>query len=167
MTGSALLPVCQADLLLRHLVEPGGVQDEFRLEQRHRVCRHEPHGPEGGADPHIPAGGGSHLLHGPHLPALALRGGGLGEAQPGRVASRGRLPGRLDDDLLQTSLQPVRDAVHRNRFGRSLLAPPWRDALDSLVSRGLARLDDAGVTLTPDGEVLVEAVINTELDVAD
>jgi oxygen-independent coproporphyrinogen-3 oxidase len=61
----------------------------------------------------------------------------------------------------------VRDAVHRNRFGRSLLAPPWRDALDSLVSRGLARLDDAGVTLTPDGEVLVEAVINTELDVAD
>ena len=66
-----------------------------------------------------------------------------------------------------TSLQPVRDSVHRARFGRSLLTEPWRAPLDSLVSRGLAAVDDSGITLTPDGEVLVEAIINTELDIAD
>ncbi len=66
-----------------------------------------------------------------------------------------------------SSLQPLRDELHRARFpGRSLLAEPWRDAFESLAARGLATLDaGAGtVALTPDGEVLVEAIINTELD---
>lgn len=66
-----------------------------------------------------------------------------------------------------TSLQPVRDEIHRARFGRSLLTDPWRTPLESLVSRGLARLDDQGVTLTPTGEVLVEAIINTELNLPE
>jgi hypothetical protein len=38
---------------------------------------------------------------------------------------------------------------------RELLTEPWRTPLESLVSRGLARLDDQAVTLTPTGEVLV------------
>ncbi len=66
-----------------------------------------------------------------------------------------------------SSLQPLRDELHRERFpGRSLFAEPWRGAFASLSDRGLARVDaDAGtITLTPDGEVLVEAIINTELD---
>jgi oxygen-independent coproporphyrinogen-3 oxidase len=62
-------------------------------------------------------------------------------------------------------LQPLSDAVHRGRFGgRSLFADPWLGRFRSLADRGLATLDlDAGtVTLTPVGETLVEAVINTE-----
>lgn len=64
-----------------------------------------------------------------------------------------------------TSLRPVRDDVHRARHGRSLLTDPWRPHLDSLAARGLAHVDDQGIILTPAGEVLVEAIINTELDI--
>lgn len=68
-----------------------------------------------------------------------------------------------------STLRPVRDDLHRARFGRPLLTGPLRPALDSLAARGLATVDDAGGTLalTPDGEVLVEAIINTELDLPD
>ncbi len=64
-----------------------------------------------------------------------------------------------------STLRPLRDEVHRARFGalaaRRAVA---RRGSRSLAERGLARVDDAGVHLTPDGEVLVEAIINTELD---
>ena len=66
-----------------------------------------------------------------------------------------------------STLRPVRDDLHRARYGRSLLAPPWRAQWDALAARGLVHVDDTGVTLTPAGEVLVEAIINTELDLAD
>lgn len=66
-----------------------------------------------------------------------------------------------------STLRPVSEDLHRTRYGHSLLTTPWRPQLDSLVSRGLARVDDTGLTLTPSGEVLVEAIINTELDIAD
>ncbi|MCE7002833.1 radical SAM protein [Kibdelosporangium philippinense] len=62
-----------------------------------------------------------------------------------------------------STLQPVRNDVHRRRFGRDVQDGPWRDQLDSLVSRGLLVADDAGIRLTPDGEVLVEAIINADL----
>jgi oxygen-independent coproporphyrinogen-3 oxidase len=65
-----------------------------------------------------------------------------------------------------TTLQPLRDSVHGARFpGRSLFAEPWLGKLRSLADRGLVRLDsEAGtVKLTQAGEVLVEAVITTEL----
>jgi coproporphyrinogen III oxidase-like Fe-S oxidoreductase len=58
-----------------------------------------------------------------------------------------------------STLRPVRSDVHRERFGRPLPAE-W---FASLQARGLVTVDDTGVTLTPDGEVLVEAIINTEL----
>ncbi|QFU93402.1 radical SAM protein [Amycolatopsis sp. YIM 10] len=66
-----------------------------------------------------------------------------------------------------STLQPLDDGLHRSRFpGSSLFAEPWRAQFASLAERGLLRLDErAGrVELTPDGEVLVEAIINTELD---
>jgi oxygen-independent coproporphyrinogen-3 oxidase len=66
-----------------------------------------------------------------------------------------------------STLQPLRDEPHRARYGRSLLDGPWRPQFDALADRGLARVGDAGVTLTPDGEVLVEAIINTELHAAE
>ncbi|MFE0027793.1 radical SAM protein [Amycolatopsis sp. NPDC059021] len=64
-----------------------------------------------------------------------------------------------------TTLRPLDDALHRRRFGRSLFDEPWLSRFSALASRGLADLDPARgtVTLTPDGEVLVEAIINTEL----
>ncbi|WDZ83389.1 radical SAM protein [Micromonospora cathayae] len=65
-----------------------------------------------------------------------------------------------------TSLQPLRDDLHRQRFpGRSLFAAPWTDRFAGLADRGLVTLDPTAgtVTLTPVGEVLVEAVINTDL----
>lgn len=65
-----------------------------------------------------------------------------------------------------STLQPLSDRTHRDRFpGRSLFAPPWREAFAALAERGLVTADArAGtVSLTPVGEVLVEAVINTEL----
>lgn len=65
-----------------------------------------------------------------------------------------------------TTLQPLRDSVHGERFpGRSLFAEPWLGKFRSLADRGLVRLDsEAGkVELTQTGEVLVEAIITTEL----
>ena len=62
-----------------------------------------------------------------------------------------------------STLQPVRDDLHRARFGRSLADAPWREKFASLADRGLVTVDQDGVTLTDDGEVLVEAIINTEL----
>ncbi len=61
-----------------------------------------------------------------------------------------------------STLQPVLDAVHRQRFGTSLHDAPWRDRFESLAARGLVTTDDSGVRLTPDGEVLVEAIINAD-----
>jgi coproporphyrinogen III oxidase-like Fe-S oxidoreductase len=63
-----------------------------------------------------------------------------------------------------STLQPLREDLHQARFGRSLHDEPWRSQFASLADRGLVTLDDSGVTLTPNGEVLVEAVINTELE---
>lgn len=66
-----------------------------------------------------------------------------------------------------TTLQPLSDTVHADRFsGRSLFAPPWLDRFRSLADRGLVRVrPDAGtIELTPAGEVLVDAIITTELD---
>lgn len=66
-----------------------------------------------------------------------------------------------------STLRPLDDRPHRRRFpGGSLFAEPWRGQFESLAERGLLRLDEqAGrIELTPDGEVLVEAIINTELN---
>lgn len=65
-----------------------------------------------------------------------------------------------------TTLQPLRDSVHASRFpGRSLFAEPWLGKFRSLADRGLVRLDSGAgkVELTRTGEVLVEAIITTEL----
>jgi coproporphyrinogen III oxidase-like Fe-S oxidoreductase len=65
-----------------------------------------------------------------------------------------------------STLRPLDDRLHRERFpGGSLFAEPWRSRFASLEERGLAVADEAGgrVGLTPDGEVLVEAIINAEL----
>lgn len=61
-----------------------------------------------------------------------------------------------------STLQPVRDDLHRARFGRSLLDTPWGPRFDRLAARGLVTVDDEAVRLTENGEVLVEAIINTE-----
>jgi coproporphyrinogen III oxidase-like Fe-S oxidoreductase len=66
-----------------------------------------------------------------------------------------------------TSLHPLLDGVHRRRFpGRSLFAEPWRGGFAALAERGLVAVDESKgeIALTPNGETLVEAVINTELD---
>jgi coproporphyrinogen III oxidase-like Fe-S oxidoreductase len=65
-----------------------------------------------------------------------------------------------------STLQPLRDRVHRQRFaGRSLFDSPWLAGFRSLEERGLAVVDaGAGeIALTDTGKVLVEAIINTEL----
>ncbi|WP_318205521.1 radical SAM protein [Streptomyces sp. SCL15-4] len=65
-----------------------------------------------------------------------------------------------------STLRPLREDVHRRRFpGSSLFAPGRREGFDSLRRRGLVETDEAAgtVTLTPVGETLVEAIINTEL----
>jgi hypothetical protein len=65
-----------------------------------------------------------------------------------------------------STLQPLRDSVHQERFpGRSLFMAPWSSRFADLAARGLAVVDaDAGtVSLTEEGAVLVEAIINTEL----
>lgn len=65
-----------------------------------------------------------------------------------------------------TSLRPLSDPLHRHRHdGHSLFTTPWRPRLASLATRGLLTLDEpaAEVRLTPNGETLVEAIINTEL----
>jgi coproporphyrinogen III oxidase-like Fe-S oxidoreductase len=61
-----------------------------------------------------------------------------------------------------TSLQPLRDSLHRSRFGRSLFDEPWGRRFRSLQDRGFLEVSEDAVTLTPDGEILVEAIINTE-----
>ncbi len=65
-----------------------------------------------------------------------------------------------------STLQPLRDRLHRARFpGSSLLAEPWRGRFRALADRGLAGVDESAgtVTLTRDGRTLVEAIINTAL----
>ncbi|AHH96308.1 radical SAM protein [Kutzneria albida] len=65
-----------------------------------------------------------------------------------------------------STLQPLRDDLHRARFaGRSLFDPHWLAKFESLQQRELLVVNREGgtVTLTPNGEVLVEAIINTEL----
>ncbi|MHB9863658.1 radical SAM protein [Streptomyces sp. YIM S03343] len=69
-------------------------------------------------------------------------------------------------NMALTTLQPVREDVHRRRFpGASLFSPRRRETFDSLRRRGLLEPDKSAgtVTLTPVGETLVEAIINTEL----
>lgn len=64
-----------------------------------------------------------------------------------------------------STLQPVRDEVHRRRFGgRSLLDGRWRRTFRSLQQRGLLAIDPSAeqIELTPEGKTLVEAIINTE-----
>ncbi|MBT0768764.1 radical SAM protein [Kineosporia sp. J2-2] len=64
-----------------------------------------------------------------------------------------------------STLQPLRDDLHRERFGgASLFDDPWGERFDGLERRGLLATDRrAGtVRLTPPGEVLVEAIMNTE-----
>jgi oxygen-independent coproporphyrinogen-3 oxidase len=64
-----------------------------------------------------------------------------------------------------STLRPVRDAVHRARFGRSLFAGPWASAFDALAARDLLRVDEprGEIALTEAGQTLVEAVINADL----
>jgi oxygen-independent coproporphyrinogen-3 oxidase len=65
-----------------------------------------------------------------------------------------------------STLRPLDDRLHQERFpGRSLFDEPWRSRFASLQERGLAVVDDGGkrISLTADGEVLVEAIINSEL----
>lgn len=60
----------------------------------------------------------------------------------------------------------LREDLHRRRFPQgSLFAEPWLARFTALSERGLLILDRAAghVVLTPAGEVLVEAIINTEL----
>ncbi|MGC4852538.1 radical SAM protein [Micromonospora sp. DT4] len=64
-----------------------------------------------------------------------------------------------------STLQPVRDDLHRERFGgRSLFDDPWADTFAALERRSLLYTDRSAGTvhLTPAGEVLVEAIMNTE-----
>jgi len=65
-----------------------------------------------------------------------------------------------------STLRPLDDQLHRQRFpGRSLFDEPWRGRFRSLEERGLAVVDDGAeqIGLTPEGKVLVEAIINSEL----
>ncbi|WP_406306846.1 radical SAM protein [Streptomyces sp. NBC_00885] len=65
-----------------------------------------------------------------------------------------------------STLQPLRDELHQRRFsGRSLLDEPWRRIFRSLEERGLTAVDDRAkeINMTPEGKVLIEAIINTEL----
>ena len=64
-----------------------------------------------------------------------------------------------------STLQPLRDDLHRERFdGRSVFDQPWGETFDRLERRGLLTTDRAAgtVNLTPPGEILVEAIMNTE-----
>jgi oxygen-independent coproporphyrinogen-3 oxidase len=65
-----------------------------------------------------------------------------------------------------SSLQPLRDQLHRARFpGHSLFGEPWISTFRSWQRRGLAQVDPAAadIRLTAEGRILVEALINTEL----
>ncbi|MFD8494327.1 radical SAM protein [Amycolatopsis sp. NPDC059657] len=62
-----------------------------------------------------------------------------------------------------TTLAPVRDSLHRARFGRSLFDEPWLSRFRSLAERGLLVLEPDQISLTTNGKTLVEAIINTEL----
>jgi coproporphyrinogen III oxidase-like Fe-S oxidoreductase len=81
-----------------------------------------------------------------------------------RFSSRAREARAVNMAL--STLQPLSDRLHRDRFdGKSLFDEPWLDKFRSLQDRGLVVVDEpAGeIRLTPNGKVLVEAVINTEL----
>jgi hypothetical protein len=65
-----------------------------------------------------------------------------------------------------STLQPLNDRLHRQRFAsRSLFDEPWLKKFRSRHERGLLALDQNAqrIELTPNGKVLVEAIINTEL----
>jgi hypothetical protein len=54
----------------------------------------------------------------------------------------------------------------RRERGAALFTGPWRSRFDALASRGLLTVDEsAGEVALTVGETLVEAVIDTELDV--
>jgi coproporphyrinogen III oxidase-like Fe-S oxidoreductase len=64
-----------------------------------------------------------------------------------------------------STLQPLDDELHQRRFpGCSLFDGPWRGRFRALEERGLAVVDEGTrqISLTPQGEVLVEAIINSE-----
>lgn len=64
-----------------------------------------------------------------------------------------------------SSLQPLDDAVFRQKFGVSLFSQPViARALAELQQHGLLHRRDQTVRLTPAGRVLVEAIINTRFD---
>ncbi|OLR90582.1 radical SAM protein [Actinokineospora bangkokensis] len=64
-----------------------------------------------------------------------------------------------------TTLQPLRDDLHRARFGTSLFDEPWASSFEGMAARDLLVLDRARgeVVLTGTGRTLVEALINKEL----
>jgi oxygen-independent coproporphyrinogen-3 oxidase len=65
-----------------------------------------------------------------------------------------------------STCQPLSDRVHRERFpGSSLLGEPWGPLWDDLADRGLVTVDRHGgtVNLTPEGQTLAEAIMNTEI----
>ncbi|TVZ94907.1 MULTISPECIES: radical SAM protein [unclassified Streptomyces] len=69
-------------------------------------------------------------------------------------------------NMALSTLQPLREEVHRERFpGTSLFSPQRRESFAFLSKRGLLQTDESAgtVTLTSVGETLVEAIINTEL----
>ncbi|MET8826373.1 radical SAM protein [Streptomyces sp. NPDC004610] len=69
-------------------------------------------------------------------------------------------------NMALSTLRPLREDIHRRRFpAASLFSPHRRAAFDSLQRRGLLLTDEQSgtITLTPVGETLVEAIINTEL----
>jgi coproporphyrinogen III oxidase-like Fe-S oxidoreductase len=65
-----------------------------------------------------------------------------------------------------STLQPLDDRLHRKWFeGHSLFDEPWLNTFRSLYERGLLVMDQSmqQIELTPNGKILVEAIINTEL----
>ncbi|MFP1917273.1 radical SAM protein [Lonsdalea quercina] len=67
-----------------------------------------------------------------------------------------------------STLIPVDDAVYKKRFdGESFFDNPTISAaLTHLEAKGLVTVDNAVVTLSPEGRVLVEAIINTQFETA-
>ncbi|MEV0354810.1 radical SAM protein [Nocardia sp. NPDC050697] len=65
-----------------------------------------------------------------------------------------------------STCQPLRDELHRARFGgSSLFGPRWRPIFTDLTERGLTVQDPAAgtITLTGPGRTLVEAIMATEI----
>lgn len=64
-----------------------------------------------------------------------------------------------------STCRPLRDDLHRDRYGSSLFEAPWAQIFADMTRRGLTTIDrTAGlVELTSAGRTLVEALINTEI----